>query len=384
MSIQKKVVWITNFPNQAVYTPMYETLGTISNYNLTMYCPDKVAARKNTSNIFTLKFFKVFELTKLINIITLSAFSKERKIDLAFSVGFKEFTKTMDKEKPDILISNMWTNVFTWQAARYAKKRKIPFLFIPEMQRYPNSFLGKLFTKMTLPIMRRLVFRHAAKITPWTQQAVTFAQHNFGVQKKKIIHLPPGVNITRFKPTKKKKNKQFTLLMVARCVPYKRHKDVIDAVQVLKEKGITVNVHFVVGGPYQKEIEDHIKTKQLNKQITFLQRTPHAQLYKVFNDHDAFILPSYNEAIGMVIPEALACSLPCIVSDTCGGNQYITKDCGVIHKTKNVKSIANSIESLMKRDLLHMQKNARAIAEKNYSLEVCAKRWKKILDSASK
>ena len=49
----------------------------------------------------------------------------------------------------------------------------------------------------------------------------------------------------------------------------------------------------------------------------------HAQLGEIFRSAGALVLPSWEEAFGLVVAQALACGLPCIVSDRVGASDLI-------------------------------------------------------------
>jgi len=57
--------------------------------------------------------------------------------------------------------------------------------------------------------------------------------------------------------------------------------------------------------------------------VGFLGWTPHENLPKVYSKADIFVLPSYTEALGIVIMEAMASGLPVIATKTSGAQDLV-------------------------------------------------------------
>jgi glycosyltransferase involved in cell wall biosynthesis len=57
--------------------------------------------------------------------------------------------------------------------------------------------------------------------------------------------------------------------------------------------------------------------------LTFHGTMPQEQLARAMRDSSVLVLPSLEEGFGLVIPQALNCGCPCIVSDRVGGGNYV-------------------------------------------------------------
>ena len=64
---------------------------------------------------------------------------------------------------------------------------------------------------------------------------------------------------------------------------------------------------------------DHVSINN----IDFYGTVPRVQVHKYMNDAQALILPSFEDGFGMVVPQALACGIPAIVSAQCGASDII-------------------------------------------------------------
>ncbi len=79
-----------------------------------------------------------------------------------------------------------------------------------------------------------------------------------------------------------------------------------------------------------------------------------SDLFKKYFAGDCLILPSYNEPWGLVVNEAMAASLPIIISDQCGASLDLVKNeyNGYIVKAGDVGDIANAIKKLIENEKL--------------------------------
>ncbi len=92
------------------------------------------------------------------------------------------------------------------------------------------------------------------------------------------------------------KNFEFTINFVSELV--KRHQ----------------NIHFVFlgTGPLEEKLKKMVKSKNLEKVITFYGIS--SQIPKILHSSDIFFMPSNLEGFPVVLVEAQACGIPCIIS----------------------------------------------------------------------
>lgn len=107
------------------------------------------------------------------------------------------------------------------------------------------------------------------------------------------------------------------------------------------------------------ELEFELKS-MTSQNIKFLGAVPNKHLNKVYQEHDVFILPSYSEAWGLVVEEALNNGLPVIVSDRVGCAEEIIEDGknGLIFKNNDADSLRYCIRQIQNIKLYNnMRKN---------------------------
>ena len=112
--------------------------------------------------------------------------------------------------------------------------------------------------------------------------------------------------------------------------------------------------------------------------VVFLEPVSHTKLVSVYHAHDVLVLPSYNEAIGMVVPEAMACGIPTITSDTVGANVYVQEgETGYVFPTSDVEALAQTLEKLCDpAELAKMGQAARERIETEFTIEKSAEKFR--------
>ncbi len=125
-----------------------------------------------------------------------------------------------------------------------------------------------------------------------------------GVDPKKIVVIPYGVDLARFKPVKRRPNNRPLILTVARLEKEKGMEDLEQVARALPQYDF-----LVVGkGSYLPE-GSNIKIKEVQ----------YSQIHKTYQMADIFFLPSHTtktweEQYGMVLVEAMACGLPIVAT----------------------------------------------------------------------
>lgn len=174
-----------------------------------------------------------------------------------------------------------------------------------------------------------------------------------------------GINLEAFRQPKVTvcredyglKTKDFILVFSGRVIPEKGIREVILAMNELKEhKDIKL---LVVGGSfYGNEGRKSPFTKELIKlswdvrsQIVFTGFRPYKEIPALLSIADVAILPSiWKEPLGLTCIEAMAMGLPIITTDKGGIPETVTSDCALILEVNETlpQRIANAILNLYK------------------------------------
>lgn len=162
----------------------------------------------------------------------------------------------------------------------------------------------------------------------------------------------------------------FVIIMIAEVNKNKNHKQMIDAIEILKNKGINnIKVLCAGDGVIFNEVKQYIEHKNLQENIHMLGfRT---DINELISACDIGILMSYREGLPRNIMELMACKKPVIGTDIRGIRDLVQDGInGYIVKLQDSKDAATKIEILYnnKDILLKMGNNANYIIQE-YSID---------------
>ena len=105
----------------------------------------------------------------------------------------------------------------------------------------------------------------------------------------------------------------------------------------------------------------------------------------VYAAADVFVIPSLQDNLPNTVLEALACGTPVIGSDTGGIPDMVRPgETGWLFETGNAEALRATLqEALATRDLTGLRTRCREVAEREYSLELQAERYKKLYEEVA-
>lgn len=102
----------------------------------------------------------------------------------------------------------------------------------------------------------------------------------------------------------------------------------------------------------------------------------------VYSSLDLLVSSSFSEGFPNVIGEAMACGVPCVVTDT-GDSALIVGETGRVVEPRNPSALASAIISLMEKDPQERGRRARARILENFSVERMAAETEKAISAAA-
>lgn len=136
------------------------------------------------------------------------------------------------------------------------------------------------------------------------------------------------------------------LLSIGGLNPIKNTETMIEAVKLLRDKGVNVQYHILGDGPLRQKIENMISEYHL-KDIVFL----HGFRNDVKNflcQCSIYVHPANLEGFGMAVVEAMSYKCPIIVSDSCALPELIVNgESGFVVPTYDAQAWCDKIEELL-------------------------------------
>lgn len=159
-----------------------------------------------------------------------------------------------------------------------------------------------------------------------------------------------------------------------------KRKNVHVLLEWLKKTDLEVQVDFAGNGILENEL---LKFEKKLKNINMLGKISKNEVMEKIRNYDYLILPSEEEPFGIVLLEALASGVPCIVSNAVGPKEIIRNgETGfVIEDELTIDSLEKIIKEILKIDFqTYKQLSYNSILEsKTYSSSNIIKKWEKLL-----
>lgn len=294
------------------------------------------------------------------------------------------------REKYDAVLVLGWHYRSAWQAMMACWKHRIPVMARSDSHLRTRRGLLKKALKW-LPY-RLFVGRLDAclAVGAWSGQ---YYEH-YGASRERIFVVPHSLDPSWFDPREDcgERNEirrewgfdedQTVFLFVGKFVPFKRPLDFVSAVSRAAVSGSRVAGLMIGDGPLRGACETLVAKESAPVRFAgFLNQSQVARMYRV---GDALTLPSEGaETWGLVVNEAMARGLPCLVSDQVGSGPdlIVPGRTGDIFRTGDVDDLRGKMEAWAEDPgrLLPMGVEARAMAL-TQSVETAVKRLEEAVD----
>ena len=191
--------------------------------------------------------------------------------------------------------------------------------------------------------------------------------------KKKEIFKPYDVidNNYFFDPKNNAEPKKY-ILSIGRFIKKKNHIRLIRAFANYKKDNGKLNLLLIGEGPEKTNIEKTIEKLSSSRYISIKSWQSISELKKSYSKAKVFVLFSEYDQWGLVVNEAMASGIPCIVSTECGCYKDLIKDkkTGWGVNPLNEQELTDTfhkVEKLKNKELLEMQNNIHKVI-KGYNL----------------
>ncbi|MBP8150502.1 MAG: glycosyltransferase [Xylophilus sp.] len=189
------------------------------------------------------------------------------------------------------------------------------------------------------------------KIVSCSAQATRLHQA-VGYRADKFIHIPNGYNLQRLQPDAAGRSAvraelgiadaAFVLGMVARFDAQKDHRNLVQALGLLKRRGVPFTCLLVGVGMDEAngELRGWLDAAGVAGHVKLL--GPRSDVPAVMNALDVHVLSSLGEAFPNVLAEAMACGTPCVATDV-GDAAVIVADHGWVVPPQDSEALADGL-----------------------------------------
>ena len=216
--------------------------------------------------------------------------------------------------------------------------------------RFQNAILNEEYTRWNLEfagvdpriIDKEEIEYEQAEVITVPSEFVKRSFISMGVPEKKLVKIPYGVHLKRFRKVSDPVVDQFRVLWVGAVSVRKGFIDLLTAFRNVKHD----RKELMVVGTVTSEIKGLLASQDLAG-VTFCGSVANEQLVHIYNSSHAFVLPSIEEGLAMVQGEALACGCPVIATPNTGSEDIFSDGVeGFIVPIRSPGAIADRLQQL--------------------------------------
>lgn len=327
--------------------------------------------------------------------------TKYKKNDFKRIINMFSYTYRTNKivnkieETPDIVIGSLMHPLAALLGYKVAKKRKAKFYF-EERDLWPQSLidLGKVSPRnpivLILSKLELFLYKKADKIIVLFDKAPKYVKSR-GIDPKKIIYLPNGVDLTRFDVNNYKElpteyaevlgtlKDKFKIMYTGAHSIANNLEALIDIAKIIEEKSDEIHFILIGDGPDKNKLINKAKIYNLSN-VTFLPAIKKEYIPSVLKYGDVGIITMkdakvYRWGISLnKMYDYMAASLPIIMLSSIEDNVLTRENLGIV--STNINDISEELINLSKNieKLNELAKNAQNYVTKYHTWEKLAKK----------
>ncbi len=176
-----------------------------------------------------------------------------------------------------------------------------------------------------------------------------------------------------------------SILTVARLTQQKSIDTLIDALALLRTRGIDAHLRIAGDGIKRAELENQARAKNLTEHVEFLGMRPQTELPALYASADVFVLPSIREGMGLVLAEALLCGVPVIAADSGGVTDIVrANETGLVFPERDAAALADALEKYARDPVLaaHLAEQGRRHVLATHTPHGVAEQFLQVYESA--
>ncbi|MFN3782358.1 MAG: glycosyltransferase family 4 protein [Spirosomataceae bacterium] len=197
---------------------------------------------------------------------------------------------------------------------------------------------------------------------------------NNAVDNQKIEAIHKKAMLEREKKKEELNMRKFNFIFVGRLIPFKNVVVILEAFRKIHTNSKDWGV-IILGDGVELDKMKEFCSKHALSGVHFISGKSWFEVPKWFALADVFVLPSYSEPWGLVANEAMACSLPVIISERCGCAIDLVKEGenGFVFNPYSVDELAEKMHFFIENtnSLTNMGESSKQIIQ-NFSPKIVA------------
>ncbi|MDW8291130.1 MAG: glycosyltransferase [Armatimonadota bacterium] len=214
--------------------------------------------------------------------------------------------------------------------------------------------------------LRRFYRRAQATIVP-SRFARQYLER-FGVRPRKVEVIPTGVQFHPLQVERQEARQRYALsperpvlVYVGRLAREKNLNLLLEMLPLVRREVPDVLLWLVGGGNAEKALHTWIQRRGLTESVRLQGRVPHEQISAVYAAADLFVFPSVTETQGLVLWEAQAHGLPCVVVDEGGAPESVRDGVDGLLVPNESTAFAQAVVRLLRDSALRQQMSQNAL-----------------------
>ncbi len=261
----------------------------------------------------------------------------------------------------------------------YVFRKRIPYIVALRGSDIPgyNPRL-RILDPLLFTHISKIVWKHARRVTVLSKDSRKMAKHTLDRDYDVIYN---GVDTGAFYPADRN-TRELKILFVGRLIERKGIEHIIQAVADLRGKypEDAIRATIVGSGNREQELRALARQLHLTAQVSFLGAIEHEKIPDIYREHDIFILPSVNEALGNATQEAIASGLALLTTET--GAAELLDDNGFLIEKGDHADISEKISVFLQNpDILTRCKRRSSEIARGMSWRSCARSYVQLYES---
>jgi glucosyl-dolichyl phosphate glucuronosyltransferase len=307
-------------------------------------------------------------------------------------VGWRSFFRSAGADA--VVFVHAWSCNLHWIApigawlAGVPRRYAIQHLVIPEGRK--KTLFARIRRRITAHLNLTIsgaTFHRTICVSDAVKKALV-EDYRYPARTMKTIH--NGVSLSQFVPAPEEGLRireeygvhpdEFLLVCVARLTEQKGIDTLLAAMAKVRQAGTSCKCIIVGAGPLREELSRQSQQLGLNGHVVFAGFRHDVRPY--LHAASALVMTSRREGLPLVILEAMACGLPCVVTDV-GGNReaVVDKVTGFVVPAESVDAAAEAVSFLASHpeERVRMSQAALARARQRFDIEICMSEIKNVI-----